>query len=217
MNPSYPYYYTANPAVAPTPQLQLIAIRQTPYDAQSSRRNISEPVEFKSAQTREQGILLSNAMHANIEGLLMDAEGVVLNDNVGSKLSLRLQFVGYEPYTKQKYAKTTGREIPVSRAKLARQVAEVVHAFYQEKIQPASDGVRYLSVNDGLAHIQFTDLYLVRVDHVTTGSIQPALAYYGYPNGMTTASPPVVHLQPQPQPPQTQYTYQPMPGSSSSY
>ena len=47
------------------------------------------------------------------------------------RLIMCLQFEGQQSFAKQKYAKTTGREIPVTRVKMARQVAEVVQAYFE--------------------------------------------------------------------------------------
>lgn len=71
---------------------QFIEIKQMPYEAQSSRRNMSNPVEFRNSQTSAPGISLQQISSTqNPESLILNPETKVLNENVGVKLSYRLQ------------------------------------------------------------------------------------------------------------------------------
>ncbi|KAI0811055.1 hypothetical protein BC629DRAFT_1589790 [Irpex lacteus] len=186
---SQPYtYYNpgAQPQMSyfPAPALpsQFIEIKQMPYEAQSSRRNMSNPVEFRNSQTSAPGISLQQISSTqNPESLILNPETPVLNENVGVKLSYRLQFEGQQSFAKQKYAKTTGREIPVTRVKMARQVAEVVQAYFEDRGTTDESGVKWIQIGPGgdtpAYHIRYDQIYLVQVDHVTAGSLQPRLGF----------------------------------------
>ncbi|KAI0085404.1 hypothetical protein BDY19DRAFT_996752 [Irpex rosettiformis] len=190
MNPS------SHPQVSFYTQPILVQINQVAYDAQSSRRNISPPVEFCNAQTKGLGINLKDVLNfANFETLIDCPNDEILNTNVGQKLSYRLQFESQKPFAKQKYARTTGREIPVSRAKMARQVAEVVQAYFDERGFSSEDGHRYINIAppERPQYLRLDQLYLTRVDHVTTGSLQPQLSVIEYGSPVPITSLPLAH------------------------
>ena len=82
----------SQPVASVLPTSRLVELQQKPYDAQSSRRNMSlGPVNFFDVRTGMQGIKLSEALDQNLQSVLQDPNAEVLNENVGQKLSYRLQ------------------------------------------------------------------------------------------------------------------------------
>lgn len=76
-------------------QPQLIELVQRPYDAQSSRRNMSIRVDFVDTRNGLHALRLSDARDQNLSEFLQNPDAEVLNENVGQKLSYRLQVSVY--------------------------------------------------------------------------------------------------------------------------
>lgn len=114
------------------------------------------------------GIPLAAILRGETEGLEGLALPALPDDMTSTKVSLRILWPGYEPFTKQITARTDGRTVSMDR--LVEVIAKVLVEFCQKRaLIPTSDPAWRL----GPGFITVDDLTLVGILHVSRSSIQP--------------------------------------------
>ncbi|KIJ60484.1 hypothetical protein HYDPIDRAFT_98644 [Hydnomerulius pinastri MD-312] len=135
---------------------------------------LKEPIFFYSSQPSEWGISLGDALKARLKQLKDKDEAVFIG--CGPSVSIRLQWPGYRPWTKQIPTmdfKTPKR--PITKAKLAKNIANCVRRFIEMTGKQAIDADVDRRWRVGKQNIEVEDLMLVSLHHVTAGSWQPQL------------------------------------------
>lgn len=136
--------------------------------------DLEEPIIFMASHPEEWGIPLSDALHCRVKRL-NQRDDTVFEDR-GPSISIRLEWPCYRPWSRQiptrDFKSPPG---PITRAKLAKNIAKNVDRFIQEKsksnIEDDSDGQWRV----GPGGIKLDDLVLVSLHHVSRGSWQPHL------------------------------------------
>ncbi|KAJ7431967.1 hypothetical protein FB451DRAFT_1483487 [Mycena latifolia] len=148
----------------------------------SDRRRYAEevdmeaPIHFWMENPSECGIPLSDALHSRVRRLLKRDEPVF--EGRGPSVSIRLEWPGYRQWSRQIPTKDfRSPPGPITRAKLAKNVAKCVKRFIQERHgQPMEDDAdARWRVGPGPHQIKLEDLILVSIHHVSMGSWQPHL------------------------------------------
>ncbi|EKM55641.1 uncharacterized protein PHACADRAFT_184424 [Phanerochaete carnosa HHB-10118-sp] len=170
MAETQPYYQSsANSRGRDPSQFQTnthLSLQQVPYTAKNQPGNFDrQSIPFRLANSTKPGIRLSAALDkASLRQLVGGNEDSRIRTR--SKLSIRLQPMGYPPFGKQK---RPGRSL----AHLVKLVAEVVQAFIEEFAgQPPKEG-NYRFGPGG--NIKLEDLVLMRLEQVSPASYQPVL------------------------------------------
>ncbi|KAJ7050516.1 hypothetical protein C8F01DRAFT_684005 [Mycena amicta] len=152
-----------------------------PHTNSDRRRYVEEvdleaPIHFWVETPSECGIPLLDALHSRVRRLLKRDETVF--EGRGPSVSIRLEWPGYRQWSRQIPTKDfRSPPGPITRAKLAKNVAKCVQRFIQERQgQPMEDDAdpRW-RVGPGPNHIKLDDLVLVSIHHVSMGSWQPHL------------------------------------------
>ncbi|KIY69196.1 hypothetical protein CYLTODRAFT_420910 [Cylindrobasidium torrendii FP15055 ss-10] len=152
-----------------------------PHTSSDRRRYVEEvsmddPIFFWVDQPSECGILLSDAMHTRVKRLVNRDETVF--EGRGPSVSIRIEWPGYRPWSRQIPTKDfRSPPGPITRAKLAKNVAKCVQRFIQERQQvPMEDDAdARWRVGNSQGSIRADDLVLVSLHHVSMGSWQPHL------------------------------------------
>lgn len=154
--------------------------RYKPHTSSDRRRyveevQLEEPIPFFMLKPEEEGIPLVDAMH-NRFARLVGRDDQMFADR-GPSISVRINWPGYPPWSRQiptrDFRNPPG---PITRAKLAKNVAKSVLRFIQEHKDRVmeEDGDVAWKVGGSRA-IELNDLVLVRLDHVSKGSWQAQL------------------------------------------
>ncbi|KAJ7355581.1 hypothetical protein DFH08DRAFT_852863 [Mycena albidolilacea] len=152
-----------------------------PHTNSDRRRYVEEvdmeaPIHFWVENPSECGIPLSDALHSRVRRLLKRDETVF--EGRGPSVSIRLEWPGYRQWSRQIPTKDfRSPPGPITRAKLAKNVAKCVQRFIQERHgQPMEDDAdARWRVGPGPNQIKLEDLILVSIHHVSMGSWQPHL------------------------------------------
>ncbi|KAH9036379.1 hypothetical protein EDB85DRAFT_2209576 [Lactarius pseudohatsudake] len=153
--------------------------RYKPHTSSDRRRyvdevNLEPSIHFYMQKPDEEGIPLKDAMHGRFARLVSRDEPMF--QERGPSISVRVNWPGYQPWSRQiptrDFRNPPG---PITRAKLAKNVAKSVARFIQEHKgrQMEEDGDAAWLVGPG--KIDVFDLVLVRLDHVSKGSWQAQL------------------------------------------
>ncbi|KAI0060977.1 hypothetical protein BV25DRAFT_818109 [Artomyces pyxidatus] len=153
--------------------------RYKPHTSSDRRRYVDEvhlepSIHFFMQKPEEQGISLADAMHNRFARLVGRDEPMFIDR--GPSISVRLNWPGYQPWSRQiptrDFRNPPG---PITRGKLAKNVAKSVMRFITHKNRPMEeDGDSAWKVG-GPGNIELYDLVLVRLDHVSKGSWQAQL------------------------------------------
>jgi hypothetical protein len=153
--------------------------RYKPHTSSDRRRyvdevNLEPSIHFYMQKPDEEGIPLKDAMHGRFARLVSRDEPMF--QERGPSISVRINWPGYQPWSRQiptrDFRNPPG---PITRAKLAKNVAKSVARFIAEHKgrQMEEDGDLAWLVGPG--KIDVFDLVLVRLDHVSKGSWQAQL------------------------------------------
>ncbi|KAI0693730.1 hypothetical protein BC835DRAFT_1415749 [Cytidiella melzeri] len=125
----------------------------------------------------------------------LDDKDASMFEGCGTKVSYVIKIHGYQAFKIQKYAYTRrhGKKKSCDRAKVLKQVAEVMEAFIDFNKHQQRTGSESVQFGDG--GIQLQDLYLLELRHVSQSSFQPIFAIALSPAPMTLLPAPV-HPQP---------------------
>ncbi|KAI0086758.1 hypothetical protein BDY19DRAFT_327483 [Irpex rosettiformis] len=117
-----------------------------------------------------QGLRLIDALQGNFAGLAGPGHEVM--NAVSTKVSYKVEWIGYKPLSKQKYARRVkGRQ---SRSKIARQVAEIVSEFVNDRARCQTSQPLW---RIGRGSIEYANLYLMEIKRVSKSTWVPVLAY----------------------------------------
>ncbi|KAH9993734.1 hypothetical protein BJV74DRAFT_366639 [Russula compacta] len=186
----HPPWHMCNPQSSPEPE-RVIPFsehrrgpmvpqkRYKPHTSSDRRRyvdevNLEQSISFFMQRPDEEGIPLRDAMHGRFARLLSRDEPMFKER--GPSISVRINWPGYQPWSRQiptrDFRNPPG---PITRAKLAKNVAKSVSRFIVEHKgrQMEEDGDPAWVVGPG--KIDVYDLVLVRLDHVSKGSWQAQL------------------------------------------
>ncbi|KAJ7257941.1 hypothetical protein B0H12DRAFT_464314 [Mycena haematopus] len=171
-----------------------------PHTNSDRRRYVEEvdmeaPIHFWVENPSECGIPLSDALHSRVRRLLRRDETVF--EGRGPSVSIRLEWPGYRQWSRQIPTKDfRSPPGPITRAKLAKNVAKCVQRFIQVRFSPTmeckpgdlyalsqerhsqpmeDDADARWRVGPGPNQIKLEDLILVSIHHVSMGSWQPHL------------------------------------------
>ncbi|TFY76503.1 hypothetical protein EWM64_g7510 [Hericium alpestre] len=153
--------------------------RYKPHTTSDRRRyvdevQLEEPILFYMAKPYEEGISMNDALH-NRFSRLHDRDEAMFKER-GPSISVRINWPGYAPWSRQiptrDFRNPPG---PITRAKLAKNVAKSVQRFIQdhEHRPMEEDGEPQWRVGRG--RIDVFDIVLVRLEHVSKGSWQAQL------------------------------------------
>jgi len=156
--------------------------RYKPHTSSDRRRyvdevNLEPSIHFYMQNPDEAGIPLKDAMHGRFARLHSRDEPMF--QERGPSISVRINWPGYQPWSRQiptrDFRNPPG---PITRAKLAKNVAKSVARFIVEHKgrQMEEDGDIAWLVGPG--KIDVFDLVLVRLDHVSKGSWQAQLQLF---------------------------------------
>ncbi|KAG2122111.1 hypothetical protein DEU56DRAFT_917912 [Suillus clintonianus] len=138
------------------------------------KADLKETIIFKTAHPDQWGIALQDALRAKVQNLL-DKDDNMFED-CGPSVSIRLQWPGYRAWTKQiptmDFKSPKG---PITRAKLAKNIANCVKRFIEEKEKERMEMEADRRWRVGTRHIRMEDLILVSLHHISKGSWQPQL------------------------------------------
>jgi len=124
------------------------------------------------------GIPFTDVLSENFD-CLVGRDDPMFANYTGPAISLRLEWPGYKSWTKQIKTKDWRRDPqPITKSKLAVEVAKKVQTFVQDNInEPMTPGTERWRV--GPSFIQVDDLVLVRLVHVSKGSWQAEFRVFG--------------------------------------
>ncbi|KAG2113169.1 uncharacterized protein F5147DRAFT_64536 [Suillus discolor] len=138
------------------------------------KADLKEPIIFKTAHPDQWGIALDDALKAKMKDLLDKDDNMF--ENCGPSVSIRLQWPGYRAWTKQiptmDFKSPKG---PITRAKLAKNIANCVKRFIEEKEKERMEMEADRRWRVGTRYIRMEDLILVSLHHISKGSWQPQL------------------------------------------
>jgi hypothetical protein len=153
-----------------------------PHTNSDRRRYVEEvdldgPIYFWMENPSECGIPLTDALHSRVRRL-QNRDETVFTTGRGPSISVRIQWPGYRQWSRQIPTKDfRSPPGPITRAKLAKNVAKCVQRFIDAKRNhPLEDDV-HPKWKVGTQHneIKLDDLLLVSMHHVSMGSWQPHL------------------------------------------
>ncbi|EKM55642.1 uncharacterized protein PHACADRAFT_256409 [Phanerochaete carnosa HHB-10118-sp] len=115
---------------------------------------------------------LWEALHTPLSYL--DGAQDLFFDGCGTKITYRILVDGYREFSKQMNAQRRyrGLTLPISRSKVAKQIAQVVSKF----IECASEVTANSELRFGPGYITLDQIYLVELRQVSSASFQPILA-----------------------------------------
>lgn len=138
------------------------------------KADLKEPIIFKTAHPDQWGIALDDALKAKMKDLHDKDDNMF--ENCGPSVSIRLQWPGYRAWTKQiptmDFKSPKG---PITRAKLAKNIANCVKRFIEEKEKERMEMEADRRWRVGTRYIRMEDLILVSLHHISKGSWQPQL------------------------------------------
>jgi nitrogen fixation protein len=138
------------------------------------KADLKEPIIFKTTHPDQWGIPLDDALRAKMKNLLDKDDSMF--ENCGPSVSIRLQWPGYRAWTKQiptmDFKSPKG---PITRAKLAKNIANCVKRFIDEKEKERMEMEADRRWRVGTRYIRMEDLILVSLHHISKGSWQPQL------------------------------------------
>jgi hypothetical protein len=154
-----------------------------PHTNSDRRRYVEDvdleyPIMFWSDHPEECGIPLHDALHSMVKRLLHRDEMVF--QGRGPSVSIRLEWPGYRQWSRQIPTKDfRSPPGPITRAKLAKNVAKCISRFINEKqnrpLEEEADEKWRVGNIAGPGQIKLEDLILVSLHHVSMGSWQPQL------------------------------------------
>jgi len=154
-----------------------------PHTNSDRRRYVEDvdlefPIMFWTEHPDQCGIPLDDALHSRVKRLVGRDETVF--EGRGPSVSIRLEWPGYRQWSRQIPTKDfRSPPGPITRAKLAKNVAKCVSRFISEKqhcpLEEDADERWRVGNNTGHGQIKLDDLILVSLHHVSMGSWQPQL------------------------------------------
>ncbi|THH14013.1 hypothetical protein EW146_g6272 [Bondarzewia mesenterica] len=164
------------PSDHPTLQFKSVTVVYQPITTRSRTLylgGLSEPIRFVHKESGNVGIVIQDILSRKPETFIRDWQRVVKNFEQ-SKLTLRLNWEGCEPWNCQFWAKTYGKHPkPITVGKLARRIAIAVQRF-QRNVKILSDSNRPQgAVNPTI--VALDRIVLLGFLHVSKGSWQPDL------------------------------------------
>ncbi|KAI0085694.1 hypothetical protein BDY19DRAFT_965164 [Irpex rosettiformis] len=166
------------PSPLSDPLLQNPMVSLEPLLTEIPRTNTSLPTQNEFLQCPsiqfwvdgKQGVRLLDALQGDVAPL-QDGDEEVMHAS-SAKVSYRVEWLGYRPFTRQKYARRV-RGLQ-NRAKIAKQVAEVVGEFVtaQSRYVPSPAEWRV-----GRGYLEFSHLYLLEIRRISRSTWVPVLAY----------------------------------------
>ncbi|KAK0238872.1 hypothetical protein EDD85DRAFT_1022330 [Armillaria nabsnona] len=156
-------------------------IMYKPHTSSDRRRyveevNLDPPIYFWVQDPSECGLALSDALHSRVRRLI-DRDEPMFKDR-GPSVSVRIEWPGYRPWSRQIPARDFRTPpCPITRSKLAKNVAKCVQRFIQERqgVPMEDDSSPDWRVGTQQNTIRVEDLVLVSLHHVSMGSWQPHL------------------------------------------
>ncbi|KAK0488902.1 hypothetical protein IW261DRAFT_1442193 [Armillaria novae-zelandiae] len=156
-------------------------IMYKPHTSSDRRRyveevNLDPPIYFWVQDPSECGLALSDALHSRVRRLI-DRDEPMFKDR-GPSVSVRIEWPGYRPWSRQIPARDFRTPpCPITRSKLAKNVAKCVQRFIQERqgVPMEDDSSPDWRVGTQQNMIRVEDLVLVSLHHVSMGSWQPHL------------------------------------------
>ncbi|KAG2129216.1 uncharacterized protein EDB93DRAFT_1256343 [Suillus bovinus] len=138
------------------------------------KADLKEPITFKTAHPDQWGIVLEDALKAKMKNLIDKNDNMF--ENCGPSVSIRLQWPGYRAWTRQiptmDFKSPKG---PITRAKLAKNIAICVKRFIEEKEKERMEMEADRRWRVGACYIRMEDLILVSLHHISKGGWQPQL------------------------------------------
>jgi len=150
-----------------------------PHTQSDRRRYVEEveleaPIMFHVQNPQGCGISLRDALNSKFMRLIGRDDLMFVNR--GPSVSIRLMWPGYAPWSRQiptrDFRSPPG---PITRSKLAKNVAKTVHRFINEVQNTAMEEDADPQWKVGRNHIALDDLILVGLQHVSMGSWQAHL------------------------------------------
>ncbi|KAK0434520.1 uncharacterized protein EV420DRAFT_398780 [Desarmillaria tabescens] len=138
--------------------------------------NLDPPIYFWVQDPSECGLALPDALHSRVRRLI-DRDEPMFKDR-GPSISVRIEWPGYLPWSRQIPARDFRTPpCPITRSKLAKNVAKCVQRFIQERqaVPMEDDSIPDWRVGTQPNTIRVEDLVLVSLHHVSMGSWQPHL------------------------------------------
>ncbi|KAI0666752.1 hypothetical protein C8Q78DRAFT_1072139 [Trametes maxima] len=154
-------------------------VPQTDYrpHTQSDRRRYVEqvqlepPILFFTQHPDGMGIPLKDAISSRFMQLVNRDDSMF--EGRGPSVSIRLNWPGYAPWTRQIPTKDfRSPPHPITRSKLARNVAKVIKRFIDEMQDLSQEDESMARWRVGKNYIKLEDLMLVGLQHVSMGSWQ---------------------------------------------
>ncbi|OJA19772.1 hypothetical protein AZE42_03987 [Rhizopogon vesiculosus] len=138
------------------------------------KANLKEPILFVTSHPDQWGVSLDDALKAKLRDL--HGRDDHMFENCGPSVSIRLQWPGYRSWTKQiPTMDFKSPKCPITKAKLAKNVANCVKRFIDEKGPGRMEMEGDRSWRVGTRYIRVEDLMLVSLHHISKGSWQPQL------------------------------------------
>lgn len=152
-----------------------------PHTNSDRRRYVEEvqleqPIYFWTENPAECGIPLVDALHSRVRRLHNRDEAVFAGR--GPSISVRIQWPGYRQWSRQIPTKDFRCPPgPITRAKLAKNVAKCVQRFIDAKKNLSLEDDTDVKWKVGIRQndVKLDDLLLVSMHHVSMGSWQPQL------------------------------------------
>ncbi|KAI1793577.1 hypothetical protein LXA43DRAFT_885417 [Ganoderma leucocontextum] len=147
-----------------------------PHTISDRRRYVDEveleaPIMFFSNNPTGCGILLKDAISSRFSTL--EGRDDAMFQGRGPSVSIRLNWPGYAPWSRQIPTRDfRSPPQPITRAKLARNVAKTVQRFIQEMGNQNMDDPSEAKWRVGTRDIRLENLILVGLQHVSMGSWQ---------------------------------------------
>ncbi|KAM5530228.1 hypothetical protein V8D89_016116 [Ganoderma adspersum] len=147
-----------------------------PHTISDRRRYVDEveleaPIMFFSNKPTGCGIPLRDALSSRFSTL--EGRDDAMFQGRGPSVSIRLNWPGYAPWSRQIPTRDfRSPPQPITRAKLARNVAKTVQRFIQEMENQAMEDPSEVKWRVGTRGIRLEDLILVGLQHVSMGSWQ---------------------------------------------
>ncbi|KAG7443628.1 uncharacterized protein BT62DRAFT_878195, partial [Guyanagaster necrorhizus] len=166
---------------SPAGHLFVPQLMYKPHTSSDRRRyveevNLDPPIYFWVQDPSECGLPLSDALHSRVRRLI-DRDEPMFKDR-GPSVSVRIEWPGYRPWSRQIPARDFRTPpCPITRSKLAKNVAKCVQRFIQERqaVPMEDDSSPDWRVGTQPNTIRVEDLVLVSLHHVSMGSWQPHL------------------------------------------
>ncbi|EJD07501.1 uncharacterized protein FOMMEDRAFT_73265 [Fomitiporia mediterranea MF3/22] len=151
----------------------------TPHTASDRRRYVEQaelrpPIYFKRVEPVELGISLVDCLAQRFKRL-QGYDDELLQD-AGPSISIRLNWEGYDPWSRQ--IPTRNFKVPqgpITRKVLAKNIAKTVQRFIDEHIDRQLPPNSNPAWQVGPGRIEFNDVVLLSIHHVSRGSWQANL------------------------------------------